>query len=206
MIGHPAPSSGISYSERHSIEPDGSISERFGKPLEIPEDLLPIPDERPGVLQATHPLARFVHVQCFTGEAKEFVTPSGVIVVDGVTGTIVRLTGLTAKSADEHGALPIETKHFKAIDITYDEDAIEEENRRRFTRANEIANYFAEVVKVHQERYEARAAAAEAAKKDEAEADNKFASNIMNGLDAMHRERGDDQSAEPGSPDYGPEE
>ena len=63
MIGHTVPASGISYHETHTIEPDGFTSPRFGKFLEIPEDLAPIPADRPTALRAGHPLAMFVTVR-----------------------------------------------------------------------------------------------------------------------------------------------
>lgn len=152
MRGTPVVASGIEYHERHTITADGQVSGRFGKPLEIPEDLVPIPTERPTAIDATHPLARFVRVYVLGTEAEGGRREvENVVFVDQHGETCILID--TEAKPDAFGASPHRAWH-EPVFVEYDEAAIKAENDRRLKKALECAAFYAGVIEAHKERIE----------------------------------------------------
>jgi hypothetical protein len=160
MLGTPAMASGIEYHERHTVTPDGRVPSRFGNPIDIPEDLLPIPEARPRSITAQHPLAKFVTVWV-EGESdirsypRKLLNCVAVDLEHGITTELDIEAGL-----DAFGCYAQRSTVRPWIQMEYDEDAIRAENDRRLKRALEMAALYAGVIDAHQTRI-----AAEAAKK-----------------------------------------
>jgi hypothetical protein len=155
MIGTTQRAAGIEYHERHSIDPDSPVPERFGKPLEIPEDLVPIPPEpRPTALRAGHPLAQFVRVIEHTHEedGRPWQRPlHNCVYFDQAAGVVVELLSME-KLPDAFGAHHERARSGLVLEVVYDEDAIKRENDRRLLKAMECAAFYAAVIDQHQER------------------------------------------------------
>lgn len=147
-------SSGIEYHERHTATADGRVPSRFGNPIDIPEDLLPIPEERPRAIAASHPLARYVTVRV-EGEdgPRELRNCVGVDTESGITLEID-----PTDEMDAFGCYPQRAKGHAWIQMDYDEAAISAENDRRLKRAMEMAALYAGVIDSHAARIEAEKA------------------------------------------------
>ena len=153
MRGIPVPATGIEYHERHTITPDGRVPGRFGEPLEIPEDLYPIPRTRPTVIDARHPMAKYVKVEQRKLKDRtvesEWVLLNNCIFADAESGVAIVLT--PTDGPDDFGVLQQTVLQDLLLRITYNEEAIEEENRRRLTTALRIAALYAGVIDAQQE-------------------------------------------------------
>lgn len=154
MRGHVVLAESISYHERHSIHPDSVVPERFGKPLEIPEDLVPVPSERPTALHAHHPMAKFVNVYETVLDEREAprerLLQGHVEFVDRDAGVVVEL--FMDETLPAYAAMTPRARAGLSLRIEYDEKAIWEENDRRLKKAMEIAAYYARVIDLHIER------------------------------------------------------
>lgn len=159
MRGKPVMSTGpgIEYRERHTVDPESVMPERFGKMLEIPEDLVPIPDQpRPSALRADHPLARFATVYEYTqldGSGGVKRPLDNISFFDIAAGVVIEIHSMD-KSPDSYGAYPESARTGLHLEVEYDELAIRKENERRLTKALECAGFYARVIDAHQERIE----------------------------------------------------
>jgi hypothetical protein len=152
MRGTPVVASGIEYHERHTITADGQVSGRFGKPLEIPEDLVPIPPEpRPTSIDATHPLAPYVSVyRLGSHDEGGRVELQNVLFVDQANSVVVRID--YEAQPDAFGAYPRRSWAEEPVFVVYDEAAIKAENDRRLKKALECAAFYAGVIEAHKDR------------------------------------------------------
>lgn len=152
-----SPGSGIEYHERHTIEPDGVTPERFGKTLEIPEDLVPIPDQpRPSSLRAGHPLARFCNVFELVSEPNEPLRDRPLhncAYFDADAGIVVEFLSME-QGPDFYGVYPERARTGLNLRVEWDEAAIRAENDRRLKKALECAGFYARVIDAHTERCE----------------------------------------------------
>ncbi len=196
MKGTTVPSHGIEYHERHTVSPDHPIPKRFGYPLEIPEDLLPIPPERPVIISSAHPLSKYVKIYELVvpvdPEQPVYRTIDNCIFADSTQG-IVQIINLDIR--DAWGVFQIQTRTSVNLLLEYDEDAIVHENIRRVQEAMRITAYYTSVIDAHRDAYlqtpdGLEAAQADQASRDrEADEDNKFATGIMDGLDAAQQQK-----------------
>lgn len=178
MRGHTVVAEAIEYHERHTVGPDSVVPARFGKSLEIPEDLVPVPpDDRPTALHANHPLAKYVTVYEIvldedTNAPRERILHGHVEFVDVEAGVVVELF-----KSDEFPAFAVlapKARSGLTLRIEYDEQAIKDENDRRLLKAMEIAAYYAGVIEEHKLRVEREKAEKERIA-EQAEADRKVA-------------------------------
>lgn len=157
MKGTRQRASGIEYHERHSISPDGVTSERFGKPLEVPEDLEPIPpDVRPTAFRAGHPLARFCTVYELVSEPNEPLRDRPLhncAYFDADAGIVVEFLSME-QGPDFYGVYPERARTGLNLRVEWDEEAIQKENDRRLKKAMECAGFYARVIDAHAERIE----------------------------------------------------
>jgi hypothetical protein len=168
MIGLPVVASGISYHETHTLTADGHVSARFGRPLEIPEDLVPIPTDRPTALDANHPLGRFVTVLEPEDAPSINSKPvdGSIRFVDAEAGVVLRFHPII-ETPNAFGVYPYEVLTDRIVKIEYDEEAIQAENDRRLKKALECAAMYAGVIELHEQRCAAEKAARENAARAE---------------------------------------
>jgi hypothetical protein len=173
MRGNTVVSTGIEYHERHSVEPDTPVPARFGKALEIPEDLVPIPpDIRPTAIRAGHPLARYVTVIEHTTDpdGKAWERPlHNAVFFDQAAGVVVELRTMDTLP-DGFGVHAERARSGLVLEVRYDEEAIRRENHRRLTKAMECAAFYAAVIDQHQERIAREKAEREAKEAEQAAA------------------------------------
>lgn len=174
MRGKPLMSEGIEYHERHSVTSEGRVPARFGKALEIPEDLEPIPPARPTTMDANHPLARFTRITVeSTDRFVDIVTPArreltDVNFVSAEDSVAVKL--YPPDPADPFGVYRTEVILDPTLQVTFNEAAIKDENDRRLRKAMECAAMYAAVIEAHKERIEREKAEREAKEAEQAAA------------------------------------